>query len=188
VRCGTHRVFEDRVAKKGRTIDLNIVMLRATGSDRQPDRLFVLQGGPGEGVAQLAAFYGRLFKQLRASRDIVLVDLRGTGKSNLLSCPQLGRPDVNDHFDDQMLSPSAVAGCRQALMGRADLTKYTTEKRWPISMRCVGSSATNGSIFMARRTELPRRKCISATSRTSAVHIDEGRRTPTAARATISRT
>lgn len=126
VRCGTHRVFEDREEKNGRTIDLNIVVLRATGSDRQPDALFILQGGPGQGVAQLADFYGRLFAQVRARRDIVLVDLRGTGKSNLLSCPQLGAPDANGHFDDQLLSPSAVAACRSALMPRADLTKYTT--------------------------------------------------------------
>jgi len=124
--CGTYRVFEDRAARRGRTVDLNIVVLRALGPERRPDPLFVLQGGPGQGVAQLADFYGRLFAEVRRARDIVLVDLRGTGKSNLLSCPQLGLPDAAGQFDDNLLAPGAVAACRESLEQRADLTKYTT--------------------------------------------------------------
>jgi len=125
--CGTYRVFEDRAANRGRTIDLNIVVLRARGAERQPDPLFVLQGGPGQGVAQLADFYGRVFAEVRRDRDIVLVDLRGTGKSNLLACPQLGVPDAGGAFDDNLLAPAAIAACRASLASRADLTKYTTE-------------------------------------------------------------
>jgi len=126
-RCGTFRVFEDRAKGTGRQIDLNLVVLTAEGLPRQPDPLFVLQGGPGQGVAQLADFYGRVFAAVRRTRDIILVDLRGTGKSNVLSCPQFAAGDGNGQLNDSLLDASAVQTCRQSLEGRADLTKYTTE-------------------------------------------------------------
>jgi pimeloyl-ACP methyl ester carboxylesterase len=128
VRCGTYRVYEDRETRKGRQIDLNLVVLRALGgvAARQPDPLFVLQGGPGQGVAQLSDYYARLFAGVRIARDIVLLDLRGTGKSNALICPQLGAPDAKGHFDDSLLAPAAIAACRAAVASRADVTKYTT--------------------------------------------------------------
>ena len=40
--CGTYTVWENREAKSGRTIDLNVVVLQATGKDRKPDPLFIL--------------------------------------------------------------------------------------------------------------------------------------------------
>src|SRR5262245_62081189 len=49
--CGTHRVFEDRVARSGRTIPLNILVLPALTASPAPDALFVLAGGPGVGSA-----------------------------------------------------------------------------------------------------------------------------------------
>ena len=52
--CGTHRVFEDRAAKSGRTIDLKIVVAPALRRDPQPDPLFIFEGGPGGGAATLA--------------------------------------------------------------------------------------------------------------------------------------
>lgn len=67
-----------------------------------------------------------LFAGVRIARDIVLLDLRGTGKSNALVCPQLGPPDVKGQFDDSLLAPAAIAACRGALASRADVTKYTT--------------------------------------------------------------
>src|SRR6476646_8605849 len=46
--CGTYEVFENREARSGRKIPLKIVLLPATGSDRAPDPIFLLAGGPGE--------------------------------------------------------------------------------------------------------------------------------------------
>jgi pimeloyl-ACP methyl ester carboxylesterase len=127
VECATFQVFEDREARKGRRLHLNVVVLRATApTASRPDPLFVLQGGPGQGVTQLADFYGRLFAGVRQSRDLVFVDLRGTGKSNILSCPQIAQPDSTGHFDADLLPPLALQACRAALEARADLTKYTT--------------------------------------------------------------
>lgn len=84
--CGTLRVFENREARAGRTIDLRIVVLPALGTNVQSDPLFFLAGGPGQGAAQMASQIRELFGRVQADRDIVLVDQRGTGKSHPLDC------------------------------------------------------------------------------------------------------
>lgn len=123
--CGSLKVFENRETKQGRQIDLNIVLLPALRADAQPDPLFFLAGGPGQGAAKLAPIVREMFRRVQADRDIVLVDQRGTGKSNPLDC------DQND--DDDSLA-SAVETTEQTLarlktcMAKydADLTQYTT--------------------------------------------------------------
>ncbi|MEJ2678120.1 MAG: hypothetical protein P8174_03480, partial [Gemmatimonadota bacterium] len=82
--CGTFTVWENRTARTGRTIDLNVVVLKATAKDPRPDALFFLVGGPGEAATTAAPGIGR--SPLRRNRDVVLVDQRGTGKSNGLFC------------------------------------------------------------------------------------------------------
>lgn len=84
--CGTISVFEDRSTMSGRKIDLNIMLLPATTSVVRPDPIFFLAGGPGQSaVSSGPSLFYRLHK-LRRERDIVLVDQRGTGKSNSLAC------------------------------------------------------------------------------------------------------
>lgn len=117
-RCGTITVRENRAKKNGRTIDLNVVVLKAKG-EAKSDPLFALQGGPGQAVVPLADFYARTFAGIRADRDIVLVDQRGTGKSNPLNC------DFTSDLS-ALFPPRLVEQCRDELAKRADLTQYTT--------------------------------------------------------------
>jgi len=84
--CGTLQVFENRQTREGRTIDLKIVLLPAFSNDPKPDPLFFLAGGPGQGAAQMARQVREVFRRVQTERDIVLVDQRGTGKSNPLNC------------------------------------------------------------------------------------------------------
>jgi len=118
--CGTYEVFEDREAHAGRKIPLRIVVLPATGPERAPDPVFFLSGGPGEAATGRAA--QRAHSPLRARRDLVLVDVRGTGGSNLLSCPIWGDGTRLDH----VFPLDAATACREELRQRADLTRYTT--------------------------------------------------------------
>ena len=76
--CGSFSVPEDPEAP-GRAIKLNIAVLKATGSAPKPDPIVPLQGGPGR-VVTMADFYARTLAPLRDSRDIVLIDVRGTGR------------------------------------------------------------------------------------------------------------
>src|SRR4051812_42400761 len=57
-RCGTYEVFEDRVAKTGRKISLNIVILPALNATHVPDPAFWLHGGPGAAATDTASGAG----------------------------------------------------------------------------------------------------------------------------------
>jgi hypothetical protein len=85
-RCGTYKVWEDRAAKTGRQIELSIIVLAAL-EKVWPDPFVMLQGGPGDAPSYNARFYSHAFGAIRTTRDIVLIDLRGTGKSAALTCP-----------------------------------------------------------------------------------------------------
>jgi pimeloyl-ACP methyl ester carboxylesterase len=122
-KCGTYTVWENRAAKSGRTIDLNIVVLQATGKDRKPDPLFILLGGPGEGAASNGPQWSA-DDPLRASRDLVFVDARGTGKSNGLHC--LIPKDAPLQEFMPTLNVPVIKACRAELEKHADLRYYLT--------------------------------------------------------------
>jgi pimeloyl-ACP methyl ester carboxylesterase len=126
-RCGTYEVWENRNAASGRRIPLNVVVLPALGSDRRADPLVVLQGGPGDAPSFNVPFYSRVFSGVHKSRDLVLIDLRGTGRSRALTCPELALPDPAGALDEHMLNSSALSACRARLERDADLRFYTTE-------------------------------------------------------------
>lgn len=125
--CGTLKVYENRATKQGRQIDLNIVVLPALRTDSQPDPVFFLAGGPGQGAAKLAKLVREMFRRVQTDRDIVLVDQRGTGKSNPLNC---------DSEDDSLAAfaetPEQSLARLKVCMSKydADLTQYAT----PIAM------------------------------------------------------
>lgn len=126
-RCGTYRVWENRETRQGRQIDLSIIVLPATGPNRRPDPFFMLSGGPGDAPSFNARFFSRAFHEARRSRDLVLVDLRGTGRSGALTCPELAKPGASGIFDPDLLSVPAVKACRARLEKTADLRLYTTD-------------------------------------------------------------
>ena len=87
VRCGVLRVPESRTDTGGRAIDIRFAVLPALRRTKAEDAFFVFAGGPGQGARDFAAAADRYFRKIRRTRDIVLVDLRGTGGSNRLACP-----------------------------------------------------------------------------------------------------
>jgi pimeloyl-ACP methyl ester carboxylesterase len=126
-RCGTLQVPEDRDAPEGRTIPLNILVAPAGGpGERLPDPLFMFAGGPGLGGTVLADYAVESFSGVNEKRDIVLVDLRGTGKSNPLNCRIYGT-EIPGFFGD-LFPPDAVKACRAELEKKADLRLYTTAR------------------------------------------------------------
>jgi pimeloyl-ACP methyl ester carboxylesterase len=125
--CGKLSVFENRQARSGRMVNLNIVVLPALDQSSKEDPLFDLAGGPGIASTTAAGLYATALREYRRHRDVVLVDQRGTGESNPLQCPHDATPQ---HFLDEMYPAEYVKNCRQVLEQRADLTQYTT----PIAM------------------------------------------------------
>jgi len=122
--CGKLTVFENRETRSGRTIDLNVVVLPALDSTSKEEPLFHLEGGPGVAATGAADFYAKEGKEYRRHRDVVLVDQRGTGKSNPLTAAAR-RKSPQDYLTE-MYPVEYVKNLRQALEQRADLTQYTT--------------------------------------------------------------
>jgi pimeloyl-ACP methyl ester carboxylesterase len=123
--CSTFPVWENRDRKSGRKIGLNIVVLPALGPEHAPDAIFMLHGGPGGAATDLARGLG-LFQALRARRDIVLIDQRGTGGSNPLDCDLYGDPPDPQKMMSGSFPVDAVRACRERLAKIADLGMYTT--------------------------------------------------------------
>ena len=129
VLCGTHEVFEDRAARKGRKISLKIVVFAATGSDPQPDPFVYIPGGPGSSATEDAPYLAKPFARIREQRDLLFVDQRGTGGSNPLNCKFFDEADPQS-FLGYFFPLADVRKCRAELEPKADLKLYTT----PIAM------------------------------------------------------
>lgn len=125
VQCGKLEVLENRNAADGRRVALKVVVLAATERKRQPDPVFILAGGPGQAATDLADFFARIMARVRRSRDIVLVDQRGTGGSNPLNCDLYGK-ETQAHLGD-LFPPDAIQRCLSEWQQRADLRFYTTD-------------------------------------------------------------
>lgn len=126
VRCGTLEVFEDRAAGRGRKIPLRVAVLPATGKERAPDAMFFFDGGPGASAVADASSVAEEWAKINESRDIVLVDVRGTGESNGLQCAVLQQKAGVLGFLESFLPVPGVQTCRETLEKHADLRLYTT--------------------------------------------------------------
>lgn len=117
--CGTIDVPEG--GRSTRRVRLDLLVLRSPAVARADDPLFVLQGGPGQAATPQADFYARVLAPIRRTRDIYLIDVRGTGRSDSLHCPA---PAAEREF----LPLAAVRACREALRRRVDLSAYNTRR------------------------------------------------------------
>jgi pimeloyl-ACP methyl ester carboxylesterase len=127
-KCGTVTVFENRTTKSGRTISLSVAVLPALNKEHQPDPLFMIAGGPGQ---PSAAFYIQGIRKdfvnaVRANRDVVLVDQRGTGGSHALPCVLYPASAGVQALFGEFANADIVRACRDTLSKDADLTQYTT--------------------------------------------------------------
>lgn len=121
--CGKLQVYENRPAGAGRRISLNIVALPSLAPEPEPDPLFFLAGGPGQAAAQMAAEVREIFRPVLRRRDVILVDQRGTGKSNPLEC----RTESNSLQELTESNDQALARLKKCLTGYdADVRFYTT--------------------------------------------------------------
>ena len=112
--CGHLSVPEDRSDPDGRQIDFYVKLVPAVASDPQPDPVFFLAGGPGGAATQSWLSAPGLFPIVHWDRDIVLVDQRGTGDSNLLLWPE--PPDLSGLSRHEM-SVTLAAWLKKALAG-----------------------------------------------------------------------
>ena len=85
--CASWKVAENPAQPQGRQIALNIAWLPATSEGNVAgDPVFFLAGGPGQAATETWPSLDAAFTEVRKHRHVILVDQRGTGKSNPLIC------------------------------------------------------------------------------------------------------
>ncbi len=127
--CATLEVPEDPNNPEGRQISLNIAVIPAISRSPAPDPLFFLSGGPGQAATETFPQISTAFDPITQKRDIVLVDQRGTGKSNPLTCPQTEEQALDSDPSDEELR-ATIEACLAEIEQKADPALYTT----PIAM------------------------------------------------------
>jgi pimeloyl-ACP methyl ester carboxylesterase len=123
-RCATLEVPEDPAHPGGARIALHVAVVPALKSQGAP--LFLLAGGPGQAAADLYVSYAGAFARINRNHDIVLVDQRGTGKSQPLNCA---------YPDDWRQSADELAEVRRAT--QACLATYGERVRYYTSSVAV---------------------------------------------------
>jgi pimeloyl-ACP methyl ester carboxylesterase len=87
------------------------------GPGKAVGMLVATEGGPGYPATQSRSEYLALFDPLRRTRDILIMDNRGTGKSGALDCPEL---QAAERWTTAMVGACGVAlGDRAAFFGTA---------------------------------------------------------------------
>jgi pimeloyl-ACP methyl ester carboxylesterase len=123
VQCGMLDVPENRQQPNGRRLSIFVAVLPANTLTPKPDPLLLVAGGPGQAASMLGPFAAQL-ALIRRTRDIVLIDQRGTGRSSPLDCPAFA-PDEHAEFDIDPVPKSLLCAWQLAAKG-VDASQYTT--------------------------------------------------------------
>lgn len=135
--CWQLLVPADRDEPDGRLYSLEVVKLHAlNSSERVEDPLLYLNGGPGGGaIDELESLYEDYFAEIRETRDIIVLDQRGTGYSSpYIACfAPLG-------FDTNLRRVEDVAGLPRTTIDA--LADCRDDARTSADLRTIGSAAT----------------------------------------------
>lgn len=150
--CARLTVPLDRSGVVPGTIKLRIERQTAKWSTRPP--LFLIAGGPGQ--SSIEAFDSSTIDTLLGtearSRDIVVMDLRGTGSSGALGCPALQRGSTSQR---DVAACAAKLGPRRDFYSSADMTDDIDAVRAELGVPTVAlygvSYGTHVALTYARR-------------------------------------
>lgn len=85
-RCGTLEVAENPDDPDGRRIELAFAVAPARAGQASPDPVVFLAGGPGQSARETLPMIKRTLSDINRERDLIFLDQRGTGGSNILDC------------------------------------------------------------------------------------------------------
>lgn len=122
--CARFPVPEDPAAPDGRRIVLQLALVPARGRSAETDLVVMLAGGPGQAALEAFPDSAAAFAPLRRDRHVLLIDQRGTGRSNALKCPL---PDWKDPATQTAAALRVQAAqCLERVSAHADPRFYTT--------------------------------------------------------------
>ena len=128
VMCGQLTVPENPQKPEAKQVPLNIVVLPGFSDGKKNPPLLILTGGPGQAATEQASLFKNLFRGIRQTRDIVMIDQRGTGQSNPLHCKNFDTEDLALAIDSATLDLGAMAKECISLLSDSDLTQYGTNQ------------------------------------------------------------
>jgi pimeloyl-ACP methyl ester carboxylesterase len=129
--CGTVRRPLDPARPLGVQIDVHYAVVPALARRKAADAVVFFAGGPGQSAIDLAGALAARYARLAQRRDLVFVDLRGTGRSAPLRCAdddeRAGLQPLADALDETRRH-QRLAACRVALQALpyGDLRFFTT--------------------------------------------------------------
>lgn len=94
-------------------IDLNVAVVPALSLEPEADPFVPIAGGPGQASTEFYAAIATAFEDVRRTRDIVLLDQRGTGQSSALDCEVVEQLTTATIGDTQTLD--ATRECLESL-------------------------------------------------------------------------
>lgn len=86
-RCGHLTRPLDPSGEVDGEIELRVAVVPALTLTPESDPLLPIAGGPGQGSVEFYTHYSFAFEPTRRTRDILLIDQRGTGESARMDCP-----------------------------------------------------------------------------------------------------
>ena len=122
-RCGRLEVAENPDAPDGRRIELAFAVAPARSSRALADPVVYLAGGPGQSARDTLPIMQRALRDLNRDRDLVFLDQRGTGGSNILDCEM---DEGEDMWLDTDLAHTSEQLQRCMERWDADVRYYTT--------------------------------------------------------------
>ena len=140
LQCVTLEVPLDHARPAGDKLKLHVTVAPAHRKGVRNDPLFVLAGGPGQAGSEVVQILPTAFGRVRATRDIVFIDQRGTGLSGKLDCKS--KPEHERMTEDQL--EAELRACIAAT--RAPFSAYTTEaaaRDTELVRRALGYGAVN---------------------------------------------
>ncbi|WP_158527198.1 alpha/beta hydrolase [Pelagibaculum spongiae] len=121
--CGKISVPENYQKPDGKRIDIYFARIPAIKNIPGNAPLLAIAGGPGQSAIDSARIFSQVFYRTRQDRDLILIDQRGTGRSNLLQCEDQNKRDLS--INDQLLDIAQLAKeCLQQLSKESDVAQY----------------------------------------------------------------
>ena len=126
VKCGVINVPSNYNKPEYAQLTINFAVLPAIDSTKNKAPLMFLAGGPGQAAVELASHIYNGFTEIRKTRDIILVDQRGTGKSHPLQCDEPKKAKLYSIIPEEF-DKAEVLTCVDKLQKNNNLSQFTSE-------------------------------------------------------------
>lgn len=123
--CGQFNAYENHNSKKGKRIPLDVVVLPANIDDPAKSAYTLHWGGNGGAAYDKIWTFGQgsTAQKIRATRDVVLIDDRGTGASNIRCAAMDSLKPYSYAF---VYDENRIKECLNEVRDQVDLSLYTT--------------------------------------------------------------